>query len=265
MTTDAGTEVAVHCNDADSSQTAVIWQILRPGETESVDLDLDDRIKKAGHRLTISDVRVTDSGVYECRAVDKETDDVTKRFTTVVVRGESLSHFGFLLKGKPQVDVTTVVAELFACAQISYRDKEGVPPGRTVLDCAACTGKTAFRVAKRQKFHMLLFVFFHAYQLLMFAIAGPPIITKVVVTAVQEEHIDQAIILSVSIVGNPPPEISWFREDNSSVTIDARVTLLANGSLRICHVVPSDIGVYTVTARNSFGQASKGVECCSKL
>ena len=66
------------------------------------------------------------------------------------------------------------------------------------------------------------------------------------------------------ITAHPPPKVQWYRQDNSTVTPDARVTLYPNGSLRICHVTPADIGIYTVAAQNEYGQAVKGVDCCSK-
>ena len=93
-----------------------------------------------------------------------------------------------------------------------------------------------------------------------FCCTGPPKIGNL-----QVMRFPEFVLLSATIYANPPPKIEWRRAGKAVVT-DARVTLLKNGTLRLCDVTNVDTGDYEVVVSNqlSAGTLSRTLPCCGE-
>ena len=60
-------------------------------------------------------------------------------------------------------------------------------------------------------------------------------------------RVGRAVLLSVTVYGNPAPKIQWMHGKNP-VQLDARITQLPNGTLKICDAENADTGKYTISA-----------------
>lgn len=58
----------------------------------------------------------------------------------------------------------------------------------------------------------------------------------------------------VNVTGNPPPKITWFKDNRFMDWSNPRITLLANKSLHLARAEESDSGKYDYMAENDKGR-----------
>ena len=67
-------------------------------------------------------------------------------------------------------------------------------------------------------------------------------------------YVGANLTLLVNVSGNPPPKITWFKDQYLLDRSNSRLTVLRNNSLRLTNVQVKDVGRYDYMAENDKGQ-----------
>ena len=103
----------------------------------------------------------------------------------------------------------------------------------------------------------MYFIDFNGYYDCFRFLGFPPIFKKKIHD--KAYNVGDKCTLKIHVVGNPPPAISWYRNEEL-LTDGGRVRTSANDNgqhtLVVLSTKPNDLGVFKCVARNKFGTAT---------
>ncbi|XP_039096910.1 immunoglobulin superfamily member 10 [Hyaena hyaena] len=272
MRVKAGDTAVLDCEVVGEPKPKVFW--LLPSH-DMISFSKDRYTFHANGSLSINQVKLLDSGEYECVARNPSGDD-TKVYKLDVVSKPPLinglytnktvikatavrhskKHFDCRAEGTPSPQITWIMPDNIFLTAPYYGSRITVHKNGTleIRNVRFSDSADFICVARNEGGESVLVVQLEVSEMLRRPTFRSPYNEKIVT------QLGKSTALNCSVDGNPPPEIIWILPNGTRFPNEPRISqylIASNGSFIISKTTRDDAGKYRCAARNKVGYIEK--------